>query len=557
MKKFYVTAILLFLASIATINAQLYMVGGATSGGWTLENATAMDQVQDGVYSWSGSLKAGDLKFVTTTSDYHPCYVATENDQSVQIGTPMELVYREFETEDIPDFKFMFASGNYTITVTTGENPTMTVSAGPNTLYMIGGATQGGWDLAKATAMTYADGKYIWTGELLSGDLKFLSTNNDFMPCYVAPAANQPVEMSTPMTLIYKESYDDAVPDNKFMFEAGKYTIDVVLGDNATMTVRYEGEPEPAPVPENLFIVGDVNSWDVTGGNPVQMQYNAETSTFTWSGTLPDGEVKFLTDSKNWFPCYVAENALTLITSVGDGNEWKLLYRTEETEGSVPDYKFFFYEGLYDIIIDFSGSIPVMTVDGTISLFDTDIQTLQIVGTDFDWVPKDMECLADGVFEYNGTLHAGEDYVFRFIWHNEWWPSMIAMGGEKTSCDVGGEYAIAYMPKDNYNWQFYLAGEAGTEKDVCIKVDLVNFTMSVSEKSTGIIESENATMEVSSNGNRIIIDNIEGEYVVSDLSGQRFTGVAESGERVEVTVGNSGVYIVKSGSSTQKVLVID
>lgn len=555
MKKFYFTAILLFLASIATVNAQLYMMGEATSGGWALENATAMNQGSNGVYTWSGSLKAGDLKFVTTKSDFLPCYVATEENQPVQMDTPMNLVYRAVETENIPDFKFMFESGNYTITVVTGDNPTMTVSAGPNTLYMIGGATQGGWDLAKATAMTYADGKYTWTGELLSGDLKFLSTNNDFMPCYVAPAANQPVEMSTPMTLIYKESYDDAVPDNKFMFEAGKYTIDVVLGDNSTMTVRYEGEPEPAPVPENLYMVGDINSWDVSGENAVKMQYNAENATFSWSGTLPDGEVKFLTDSKSWFPCYVAENALTLISSVGDGNEWKLFYRTQETEGSVPDFKFFFYEGMYDIIIDFSGSIPVMTVDGTINLFDWDTQSLQIVGTDFDWIPEDMNYIADGVFEYNGTLKAGEDNVFRFIWHNNWWPSMIAMGGEKTSCDIGGEYAITYMPKENYNWQFYLEGEAGTEKDVCIKVDLLNYTMSVSEKSTGIIESENKDMQVTTNGNRIIIDNIEGEYVVSSLSGQYFTGVAEAGEQVDVSVESSGIYIVKSDSSTQKVLV--
>lgn len=554
MKKFYFTAILLFLASIATVNAQLYMMGEATSGGWVLENATAMNQGSNGIYTWSGSLKAGDLKFVTTTSDFLPCYVATEENQPVQMDTPMNLVYRAVETENIPDFKFMFEKGNYTITVVTGDNPTMTVSAGPepaNTLYMIGEATQGGWDLAKATAMTYADGKYTWTGELLSGDLKFVPTN-DFMPCYVAPVENQPVEMDTPMTLIYKESADDAVPDNKFMFEAGKYTIDVVLGDNSTMTVRYEGEPEPADVPDALYIVGNVSNWEPAQG--IAMSYDEASKTFSYTGDLPDGQVKFLTSNVDWNPCYVAEDALTLIST---DSEYALVERTSENESTVPDYKFYFYSGNYTVTADFSGLKPVLKVSGTINPFNIDYTSLCITGNFNKWTPQPMNQVAENVFEYTGEFPLGEANTFKFRWAKDWWPALVATAGAKTPCTVGGDNALVYMPQEqtDYDWQFFFEGDGQETKKYTIRVDLAAMTMTATEASTAVNETGQASLQVSTNGNNIILSNVSGEYMVCNLLGEYVSGVAEDGETVSVNVSSKGIYVVNANGAARKVMV--
>ena len=105
MKRIYLLAtMLLFMAGFTTANAQLYMVGEATPGGWTIENSTAMQQDGD-AYTWTGNLKIGDFKFLTSNSDWLPCYVATENNKNVEQGVPMELVYRTSEKElSFPDF---------------------------------------------------------------------------------------------------------------------------------------------------------------------------------------------------------------------------------------------------------------------------------------------------------------------------------------------------------------------------------------------------------------------------------------------------------------------
>lgn len=41
----------------------MYMVGDATSGGWSLDDATAMTQVDDSLFTWTGKLQQGALKF--------------------------------------------------------------------------------------------------------------------------------------------------------------------------------------------------------------------------------------------------------------------------------------------------------------------------------------------------------------------------------------------------------------------------------------------------------------------------------------------------------------
>lgn len=41
---------------------KLYMIGDSTAGGWSLDNATAIEMQSDGVYVWTGTLQCGELK---------------------------------------------------------------------------------------------------------------------------------------------------------------------------------------------------------------------------------------------------------------------------------------------------------------------------------------------------------------------------------------------------------------------------------------------------------------------------------------------------------------
>lgn len=42
---------------------EMYLVGDATPGGWSLDDATAMTLVDDSIFTWTGNLNAGALKF--------------------------------------------------------------------------------------------------------------------------------------------------------------------------------------------------------------------------------------------------------------------------------------------------------------------------------------------------------------------------------------------------------------------------------------------------------------------------------------------------------------
>lgn len=569
MKKFYFTAILLFLASIATVNAQLYMVGEATPGGWTIENSTAMQQDGD-AYTWTGNLKIGDFKFLTSNSDWLPCYVATENNKNVEQGVPMELVYRTSETEQsVPDFKFyVTVAAEYTVRVTLGENPTVTLTmqseaapvAIPTELYIIGNAAPGGWSLDNATQMTAGENNsFTWTGTMSADselpDFKFITSRN-FNPCYCAASADEAVVFDTPTALVYN---DGSGNDFKFIIpETAEYTITVSFTTDGSgnaqgsMVISKKGAAETADVPDALYIVGNVSNWDPAQG--IAMSYDEASKTFSYTGDLPDGQVKFLTSNVDWNPCYVAEGALTLIST---DSEYALVERTSENEGTVPDYKFYFYSGNYTVTADFSGLKPVLKVSGTINPFNIDYTSLCITGNFNNWTPQPMNKVAENVFEYTAEFPLGDANTFKFRWAKDWWPSLVATAGAKTPCTVGGDNALVYMPQEqtDYDWQFFFEGDGQETRKYTIRVDLAAMTMTATEAPTAVNETGQAALQVSTNGNNIILSNVSGEYMVCNLLGEYVYGVAEDGETVSVNVSSKGIYVVNANGAARKVMV--
>ena len=552
--------------------AGLYIIGDVV-GGFDLENAQAMTRVADDLFIYDGNFKAGNFKFICTKNSLRPCFVSTATGTDTEQVIPeksMQLVYSpDFSDNDF----YLEDAGDYRVSVSTGDNPTVTISKkSPDALYIVGGATPSDWNAAGAIPMHKKDdGSFVWTGILKgdtgANDFKFLTNKADggFLPCYVATQENLPVQSGNTYSLEYRaKETETLVSDYKFTVEERAfYSIEVSFADEKPrMTVT------KAQVPKKLYLVGDKTGWEMEEGDkPVLMVFDPAETAFKWSGELPHGEVKFLVTDNSWFPCYVAENGLTIVTEdrVGTGYEFNLIYRTEdnETEGPhhIPDYKFFFYEGTYEIILDFSGEKPVMKVSGTVNPLNMDAESLQIAGgaTPGGWTPSPMPCLQEkegGGFVYTAVLKAGSNNTFKFRWADGWWPSLIATWGERTECSVGGEYEydLAYMPNDNYDWQFYLDEEAAG-KDVVVHVDLEEMKMSVLDDPVLIEEARGKQIRTWSDGKHVMIENVDGKYSVTGLNGESHSGVADGSGIVDVEVNCNGVYVVTANCLSKRVLV--
>ena len=158
----------------------LYVIGDFCE--WKLEKAEKMTEVSEGVYRWSGQMNTGKFRFVVSTGGFAPGYWK-ENDDPAD----MSIRFSESALGGSDDRAFEITeAGGYIITADT-KNLTVTIDKGIENLYMIGGATPGGWELSTRTQMTKTgDWTFSWTGTLKAGTdgFKFI-TSGDWWPGYV------------------------------------------------------------------------------------------------------------------------------------------------------------------------------------------------------------------------------------------------------------------------------------------------------------------------------------------------------------------------------------
>ena len=158
----------------------LYVIGDFCE--WKLEKAEKMTEVSEGVYRWSGQMNTGKFRFVVSTGGFAPGYWK-ENDDPAD----MSIRFSESALGGSDDRAFEITeAGGYIITADT-KNLTVTIDKGIENLYMIGGATPGGWELSTRTPMTKTgDWTFSWTGTLKAGTdgFKFI-TSGDWWPGYV------------------------------------------------------------------------------------------------------------------------------------------------------------------------------------------------------------------------------------------------------------------------------------------------------------------------------------------------------------------------------------
>ena len=172
-----------FLDNAPELLPSLYMIGEATAGGWSLDDATEIATDTENLYVWEGVLKEGTMKACVTKDFSAPFYrPASANCEISENGVADHTMV--FTTDPDDQWKIVKA-GKYRLTFNTADmtfNAEYLESAAVIApLYMIGDATAGGWSLDDATELTPVDGvdgEYTWTGTLRLGRPMKVASND-------------------------------------------------------------------------------------------------------------------------------------------------------------------------------------------------------------------------------------------------------------------------------------------------------------------------------------------------------------------------------------------
>ena len=163
------------LKSYKSITTTLYILGPAANG-YGLDDAIAMNSVTGsaGEFTWSGLLKAGDLKFVTTKKSFLPAYV-----QGVDAS---HLYLRESDEDTHPDAYFAITTGgNYRITlnvITLAIKIDKLTGPDYSALWFVGDAS--GWNFVPMTVDASNPFVFHYNAELSVGKFKIATVANSF-----------------------------------------------------------------------------------------------------------------------------------------------------------------------------------------------------------------------------------------------------------------------------------------------------------------------------------------------------------------------------------------
>ncbi|MCD8385436.1 MAG: SusF/SusE family outer membrane protein [Bacteroidales bacterium] len=264
-----------------------------------------------------------------------------------------------------------------------------TYQAVTETLYLIGDATPNGWNADNATEMQRTDnGIFTWTGNLTSGEFKFLTTLGQFLPSYNNAGNDH---------LYYRDSDDQA--DDKWVVDNPHcYKVDVNLLELTISIVETEGI---APAYDHIYFVGDENGWGFTEMSQDPLDpFLFRIGLFFSIGK----EFKFGTTSGSWENMYKATEPNAPYTSTG----------VEFIQGYDPDYKWYLnsdeIDRYYKICLDIRSGAERMLMN----VF-TPYTAMYMIGdaTSAGWdLANAVEMTVDpsdpNIFTWTGTLNTGE-----------------------------------------------------------------------------------------------------------------------------------------------------
>ncbi len=278
-------AVALMVTPYEPVSETLYLIGDAAPNGWDAGNATELTQDSEapGVFTYSGSLSQGELKFITTKGQSLPSYNKGADENS--------LVFRSEDSQ--PDDNFSITQGgvyqieadllDLTISIEKLDQPPF------SQLFIVGDASESGWNIDNPVAFEQSESDpfiFAYEGLLSPGNFKVLAgSTGDWCGEWYRPLVNNQEITSTEVA---QNSGCDV--DNSWQVTeatAGYYKITVNTRD---VTISID--------PVNLYIVGDAgpNGWNI--GDPAPMERNG--AVYTYSGPLTAGEFKISKFQGDW-----------------------------------------------------------------------------------------------------------------------------------------------------------------------------------------------------------------------------------------------------------------
>ena len=325
-------SLMIMLAAVQVFAGRIYLIGPATSSGWSLDAAPLMEQTGDNLYQWVGNLNDGKLKFLTH-KNFVPSYGPTTNNTALTVGTS-DLQLRS--SYDDPDNAFAVTAGRYALTIDlSGDTPQLTVANGaelpdkglssyyPEAIYAIGSATTAGWRTPDAVEMHESacnSGIYNGTLTLSSGELKFLN-QKDWGAGYGASVSNDPINGAGVYTLVALDKADlkfAVTLDEPTEFDV---TANIVAG---SLSLTATGVEPEVVYPAKLYIIGPAVggwSWDDYG----QEMTTLEEGVYTWTGKLLAAQMKFFEQPKFEAVAYGATEADKVMSADGEYDIVKLI----------------------------------------------------------------------------------------------------------------------------------------------------------------------------------------------------------------------------------------
>lgn len=184
--------------------SSLYMIGDATTNGWSLDGATPLEAVEEDplVFSWEGPLNSGDLKLCLKASSFDEPFI-----RPVTAGSPIgkagiaEAPFKmnagdpddKWKVTDPGIYNLRFDLRNWTMSASfvREQDAPVIEPIEVETLYIVGDAIATGWDIDNPTELekksTYI---YVYEGTLDKGEFKVVPTTGSWSVPFIRPAAN-------------------------------------------------------------------------------------------------------------------------------------------------------------------------------------------------------------------------------------------------------------------------------------------------------------------------------------------------------------------------------
>lgn len=433
-------------------------------------------------------------------------------------------------------------------------------------LYVVGNASNAGWDPDKALEMlSQGDGVFTWSGVLKDNRedqarFKFI-VKRDWHPSITCRFdVNEHYVLTSGVEAdLYERQNADVGFDNAFQVsESGIYSIHVNLS-TMKITCTKTGEAEIYPDLNHLYLVGSATNsdgnWDKD--NPLEMTKVSE-GIFTWSGRLyveNGNEFKFLNERGSW--------STTINPSDSDpefvvDTDYNLNFR--QNEGDPNDFKFkVTTAGEYTVNVDLNRMIA--RIEEGIVVIRPDLTQLYLVGSatnaEGNWDkdnPVVMTKIEEGVFAWSGNLYASNGGEFKFMNRTGVWSHTINPLSGDIGFIVNTDYELNFRPNESDPNDFkFLTTSSGIYS---ISVNLNTMSMRItSGGSTPISDRtvDGISFSIFLERGAIIIksenDSCLGTINVFDVNGKKLNN-----ENLF-----AGIYILKfiynNNEFTQKVLV--